>query len=455
METNWKTKNIQNRHSTYIQLVKKINSENNQPMRYKGTMESLLREFFSKTSKKKYTWKRESFKRLLVHLYNQKCYAILRDYNSVAVLHNMSSFGNKIVRNIEDWQNEYLTKEGQLRAMIQHCFAVYETPSFLEPSFYGSDKRAMLWYTQLGKGKSIKELSQMPIHLTSKMAHEFRNAPPYMSVDEALRYAQAVGFGASVPIAKSIGCSRLSVIRKEQESFWATVVHFFSREEQLDVNEVDMIVDYLTFKYRENPLFSMKNRTLSALLHQTQEWHRNVYINRKGEFLEWKSTGIKPLHVEEFVDHKKVVYKTVELLNSIELYDEGNAMQHCVSEYDTDCKNKRCAIFSLQKEVEGEPIKRLVTLEIGLPEYQILQAKAKYNEEPDNTSLELINNWINNSQIRRKKEMAYETQYQHQVHARPVENTTQLTLSSYDADAVAKVLIWMLYIIVKMILFNM
>ncbi|MGY3795875.1 PcfJ domain-containing protein [Aquimarina sp. 433] len=453
METNWKTKNVQNQHSTYLKLVKKIYYENNKSMQYKGTMESLLREFFSRTSKKKYTWKRDVFKRLLVHLYSQKCYAILRDYNSVAVLHNISSFGNKIVRNVEDWKNEYLTKEEQLSAIIKHCFTMYETPSFLENSFFGCDKKSMLWYIQLGKGKSIKELSQMPINLTSKMAHEFRNAPSYMSVNEALRYAQALGFGASTPIARKIGNSRLSVIRQEQESFWASVVHFFAREEKLNVSEVDMIVDYLTFKYRENPWYSMKNRTLSALLHQTQEWHRSVYFDRKGGFLEWKSLGIQALFVEEFIDHKKVVYKTVELLNSIQLYDEGNAMQHCVAEYDTDCQNKRCAIFSLQKEVEGEPIKRLVTLEIGLPEYQIRQAKAKYNEEPDAKSLELINHWINNSQIRRTKEMDYETPYQHQLNVRPVRNVMQ-SAESYDTVDVLKVLVWILYIIIKMMLIS-
>jgi len=104
----WNTENKENQHSAYITLVEKIYNENNKPTHYKGTVETMLREFFSKTSKKKYTWKREVFKRLLIHLYNQKCYALLRNYSYVAVLHNMSGFGDKIVRNIEDWKNEDL-----------------------------------------------------------------------------------------------------------------------------------------------------------------------------------------------------------------------------------------------------------------------------------------------------------------------------------------------------------
>ena len=159
MKTNWKTQNVENRQSSFIQLVEKIDRENNKPTRYKRTIETMLLEFFGKTSKKRYTWKRETFKRLLIHLYNQKCYAILRDYNSVEVVHKMSSFGNKIVRNIEDWKQEGFEKEEQLKSLIQHCFAIYEIPAFLESSFFRSDKKYMLWYIQIGRGKSIKELS--------------------------------------------------------------------------------------------------------------------------------------------------------------------------------------------------------------------------------------------------------------------------------------------------------
>jgi len=375
----WNTENKGNQPSTYINLVEKIYNENNKPTHYKGTVETMLREFFSKTSKKKYTWKREVFKRLLIHLYNQKCYALLRNYSYVAVLHNMSGFGDKIVRNIEDWKNEDLEEEKQLSAIIKHCFALYTTPSFLEKSFYDANKKHMLWYIQLGKGKSIKSLSQIPINLSSKMAHEFRNAPSFLRVNEALRYAQALGFGASTKTAKMISLSRLSIIREEQEYFWAMVVQFFAKEKDLNVSELDMIVDYLTYKYREDQSFSMKNKTLAGLIKQTQEWHQSVYVNREGEVLSWSSSGLKPLYVEEFVNNKKVVYRTIELLNSIELYNEGNEMQHCVSEYDNECKGGISSIFSLQREIEGEPIKRLVTLEIGLPNYEIVQASQIVN----------------------------------------------------------------------------
>jgi len=412
MKTNCNTENKDIKQSAYIALVERLYNQNNKPRRYNGSIESMLQEFFSKTSRKKYLWKRETFKTLLIQLYNQKCYAILRNYDRVTVLHNISAFGYAIVRPIEDWKRISGNEDDQLNALLRHCFARYETPIFLERAFYAVEKKHMLWYVQLGKGKSVKQLSNMPIQLTSKMAHEFRNAPSFLSVNEALRYAQAVGFGASTKVAKLIAFSRLSIIRDNQEEFWASVVQFFSRQKDLNVNELNGIVDYLAHKYREDASFSMKNRTYSALFNQSEEWHRLVYQQQRGNRFSWDSSGIKPLYLKEVIGDKTVVYKTEELLNSDALFDEGSAMQHCVFEYDDDCEEGRCSIFSLRQEIEGEPMKRLVTLEVELPSFEIVQAKAKCNQEPDGKSVELINHWIKNSQVRQKAEVAYERPYQ-------------------------------------------
>jgi len=215
-----------------------------------------------------------------------------------------------------------------------------------------------------------------------------------------------------------------------------------------------MIVDYLTYKYREDQSFSMKNKTLAGLIKQTQEWHQSVYVNREGEVLSWSSSGLKPLYVEEFVNNKKVIYRTIELLNSIELYNEGNEMQHCVSEYDNECKGGISSIFSLQREIEGEPIKRLVTLEIGLPNYEIVQAKAKCNQEPNCKSNELINLWINNSKVRRKKEMAYEIPIQQQINVRAMEQRHITEQQDYNSIWIGKLIFWILYFILKVLMHN-
>ncbi|NRA92702.1 MAG: PcfJ domain-containing protein [Psychroserpens sp.] len=446
MKTNWNTQNNSIKYSAYLVLVEKIYNQNNTPSRYNGSIESMLREFFSKTSQKKHLWKRQTFKELLVQLYQQKCYALLRNYSNVNVLHNISFFGNVIVRPIEDWKNNCGAPEEQLKCLVQHCFALYETPKFLESAFFASEKKHMLWYVQLGKGKSVKSLANMPVELTSKMAHEFRNAPYFLTINEALRYAQAIGFGASKKEAKLIALSRLSVIREEQEVFWASVVQFFSKESDLNVGQLDSVMDYLSHKYREDSSFSMKNRTYNALLSQSEEWHRIVYLKEKEQIYNWKSSGIKPLYVEEIIDNKKVIYETKELLNTGELFDEGNAMQHCVAEYGDDCVAKQCSVFSLRQIVEGEPIKRLATLEIELKSFQIVQAKAKCNQEPESKSMELINHWIDNSQLRRKSEEAYQSREQ-------VEQPIQARVYQSKSEAVFnKNTVYIIWLIIKLML---
>ena len=453
MKTTWIIQNEQNQHSAYIKLVEKIDKQQNISVYYKGTIESMLLEFFSKTSKYKYTWKRATFKALLIHLYNQKCYALLRDYKSVEVLHKMSAFGDRMLRNVEDWENEYITKEGQLSALLKHSFTRYETPVFLENSFYGFEKKYMLWYIQLGKGKSIKELSQMPVQLTSKMAHEFRNAPAFLSANEALRFAQAIGYGASDKIAKVIALSELSVIKEGEEIFWAIVIMFLAKETSLKTQDINKVVDYLAFKYRENKLFSMKNRSFKALVKQAEDWYKRDFVNKTGELLEWKEVGVKPLYVEEFVDNKKVVYKTVELVNSIELFEEGNAMEHCVADYDHDCVDKKCAIFSLQKEVEGKTIERLATLEVELPSYELGEMQAKYNEFPEDKTIDLINKWIDTSEVKRKADEFYERPNVNQAEARAIGR--EIVNRERDSDSVMmtiKIILWLTYFILKFLL---
>ena len=190
----------------------------------------------------------------------------------------------------------------------------------------------------------------------------------------------------------------------------------------------------------------MKNRTYNALLSQSEEWHRIVYLKEKEQIYNWKSSGIKPLYVEEIIDNKKVIYETKELLNTGELFDEGNAMQHCVAEYGDDCVAKQCSVFSLRQIVEGEPIKRLATLEIELKSFQIVQAKAKCNQEPESKSMELINHWIDNSQLRRKAEEAYQSREQ-------VEQPIQARVYQSKSEPVFnKNTVYIIWLIIKLML---
>merc|ERR1711976_661662 len=101
-------------------------------------------------------------------------------------------------------------------------------------------------------------------------------------------------------------------------------------------------------------------------------------------------------------------------------------------------------------------MKRLVTLEIGLPSFQIVQAKAKCNQEPDSKSMELINHWIDNSQLRRKAEEVYQQPYQLQngprAYERLVERRQMTERSDYDSALLVKIIFWILYILLRVMM---
>ncbi|MEM7187370.1 MAG: PcfJ domain-containing protein [Bacteroidota bacterium] len=446
MEPRNTTNSNRNLRRTYIAMVERICEEPNQPMRYKGTLESMLYEFFSQTSRSKYLWKRETFRRLLVHLYEQRCYALLRTYASVRVLHNISCFGDRLVRPVEDWESELGSERDQLRSLMRHCFAQYETPRFMETAFLRTQKLYMLWYVQMGKGRSVKQLSRLPIAFTSKMAHHFRNAPDYVSVPQALRYAQAMGYGATVQTARSLAFSRLAIVDNDQEVFWSTVIQFFARQNELQVNELNNVLDYVAHRFREDNGFSMRNRTLNALLRQSQAWHRQTYINHNGRFVRWDSSGIQPLYVEEFDNDTKVVYRTVELLDSVALFEEGYAMQHCVAEYDLDCRDGRSSIFSLQREMEGEPVKRLATLEVELPTFQLVQAQAKCNTPLDTKARELVDLWITRSLVVPAQRARHPVPNGQAVAVRRIHRPREQDIES-ELFVIVKVIFWLLYLL--------
>lgn len=437
--------------SAYKRLVESICAAENVPTRYKGTTESMLQEFFSKTSKKKNLHKRIVFRQLLLHVYDQKCFSLLRNYSYVNALHCMCSFGDRLVRNVEDWVNQELSAEQQIRSLIRHCFAKFETPSFLEKSFFNGDKIQMLWYVQLGSGRSVKTLSQMPLVLTGKMEHAFRLAPRDFTPWEALRYAQAIGFGASLRTAKTIGQSRLAQNFGKHEVFWSGAVAFFSREESLNIVQMHLLFDYLEYAYTNNPLLNFKGRTYNALLKQSQEWQKNVYINSVGGVIDWNPSGIKQLYKEEHELGKKVVYKTIELLNSAKLYDEGKEMHHCVAEYNEACQEGKCAIYSMQREVAGQEAERLATIEIELPNKELGEFKAKFNHEPNSKAKELMNYWIENSELERQRATDSEVQLAVQRQQIVLNREAAGDRTSDEIINFVRILFWLLYLLFRLV----
>ncbi|RDI12014.1 PcfJ-like protein [Flavobacterium sp. AG291] len=383
-------------------LVERAYREQNTFAGFEGTLESAVRVHFSRMSTQNHVWKRDAFRQLLLMMYAKKCYAVLRNPSYIEVLANISAFGNKTVRDIDDWTKDSLVAEGQLKSLIRHCFAKYEVPAFMENVFSGDRKVYMLWYIQLGRGDSVQKLGAFPVKFTAKMSHEFRQTPDDYTVGQAIRRAQAIGFGAAAERAEAIAWSSLSA-GFEHEDFYGTVVRFIVNvEQEVAFDVLQNVLEYIAAMRAENISFSMKGRTWEALVRQSAEWHIAMAKKREAEGrCQWTPAPVNNYVVAD----EDCTIKIVQLTTSEALYEEGEAMSHCVADYEEACEEGRTAIFSVRKFTQGqEGFDTLATVEVFLENMEIVQAQAKYNEMICETSHAIIGEWA----FREKLAIGYE-----------------------------------------------
>lgn len=355
---------------------------------------SIIAENFARMNAAQTLWKREAFKDILLHFESEKCFTVLKEEKYIEVLANIAGFANKFVRPIEGWKKESFVAEDQLTDFIKHCFAKYEVPSFLEATFFDTNKIYMYWYIQLGKGTSILKLSAFPVCFTKKMAHAFGQTPPSYGIENAIRRAQAIGYGANEKIAETIALSEL-MLTFENETFWDQIVQFLAKQEDVSFTQVQEVLFYLKENFYRDTSFTMKGRTWKSIVTKSEEWNKE-YIKRMeaDNRAEWKKSifkGFEKTVVENNIETKFIIK---ELLTSEELYNEGYEMNHCVAEYEYDCIEQKSAIFSMRKWVdENETIE--ATIEVSPETKMIVQAKARFNENISKEAYEIMVEWVN------------------------------------------------------------
>lgn len=388
--------------NSFEALVERLYHEQPTLQGYEGTLESVIRTHFAQMSAQSHTWKRDTFRELLLLMHAKKCYAVLRNPAFIEVLANISAFGNKMVRPANNWVKDSLTAEGQLASLIRHCFAKFEVPEFMEYVFAEGNKVHMHWYIQLGRGDSVQQLSAFPVTFTKTMAHEFRQTPRHFTVHQAIRRAQALGYGATIQTAEAIAWSA-TLEEIGNPTFRSAVIQFIAKvKETVAFDTLQQVVDYLVHMYRQDSSFSLKGRTWAALSRQAAAYHIELAKRLAAE----SYSGWEPCAINDFEFKKgSAVIRIVQLTNSEALYDEGHEMAHCVAEYDEECAEGTIAIFSVRKFTKGtEGYETLATLEVQLAIYEVVQAKARFNAMISKEAHKHITQWA----IKEKLSIDYE-----------------------------------------------
>lgn len=373
------------------------------------TIESLI---WSRSSNRTYIKDTniENFYQTLLILAKKKS-KMVYELDIVKAIFEVTKFFPQWVRNLEDWNRKSHNAHKQFSEFVRFCLAKYSMPLFLDGVWF--NQRMSLnnekdLYVHLAQGNNIKTFKDFPIDLTKKMRHYFLQAPNHFSVMEAIRYAQVLGLGGDERLVQGILTSNLrtNYFNKEADKFWITVIHFFVNNPMIDLNQIAPLVDYIAYRKNQaennEQTFSMKGRTVNALLTETAKWHRDLGREKTAKNLVWKGDNISDQKFTIGKDQLQKIFTIKQLLSSNELKAEGREMHHCVASYAHSCNSGAISIWSMTVVDFSGQEQKCVTIELS--SFRVInQVRGKYNRGPEPQERRIIEKWaqINSLQFSR------------------------------------------------------
>lgn len=294
--------------------------------------------------------------------------------------------------------------ESLFRSIAAHLFARYPMPPFLWSAFLAGEGRAVLVDVALhvASGGSLYEAVKtglMPVPLTRRMCHEALVRGGEGDVLDVVRRVQVRAVGGSGRLLRAWlnteGGAR--VHDREGETFWQTVLAWFGANPMLPTSEVGPLVDYIAHRRRQDPAFSMKGRSVLALLRGTREWHGTLARQSEARRRVFKPSGFQPMDLDrsrKSSNGKRLteVWHLREVLDSASLADEGRTMGHCVYSYAHSIERGECSIWTLTLE-DGTGHWRRLTIEVRNNARRIVQARGRFNKLPQPLDLIPLNAW--------------------------------------------------------------
>jgi hypothetical protein len=292
----------------------------------------------------------------------------------------------------EEWTPDTDDARGQVGSLARHLFGHYPLPAFLDAAWLSGfsplAEAQREWFVHLGRGGKLEAI-RFPLPMTHRAAHYFLLAPEEFTVAAALRYGQIRALGGSEALAWAVAETFLSELQAD-EPFWLSVIHFFVNHPELSLSQVGPVVDYVRVrKYgfgnsdAPEPDFTMKGRTVEALLKRMEEWHEALArLDKKGRHT-WGPSGIPPLEriEKDPLSSGTCHWRILEITDSMALAEEGRAMRHCVRSYQSACLKGETSIWSLRVTLSGNTtVRRLVTIEVNNKRRSIVQVRGNCNQ---------------------------------------------------------------------------
>ena len=286
---------------------------------------------------------------------------------------------------------EKLTIDPLIRSLFKD-FIVSEVflRSFCRDTMNAEEKE---WFAHVLHGNNIVNAQGLPIELTRRAAHVFRcHDGGEITVTRAIIFSSIEALVHDRVFSQQV----INALRDSRNaSFWVKTMNILHKN-GLSSRNVTEAMDYIEQKVLvEGIQLDLKHKKIPNLLVDIHNWHRQLNDDalKLARSQRLPDAGIDDQKIE--FDGKD--YEIIQLKKVVDLYHEGKEVHHCVYSYKTHCYRRRCFIFSLRLIDAEQEVKSLITLEIRGS--QIVQAKGKYNRQPNEIELKLIRLWAQEKEL--------------------------------------------------------
>lgn len=304
----------------------------------------------------------------------------------------------KWARQPDTWKPKGKAVQTIFRSLAEHLLCRYPVPKFMWSIFDGYlapetvELNAVLHVADGGSLFQKVQDKSFPVPLTRRMCHDFLQTTAEYGFVPAIRRTQVATYGGDRRLLTALLATNIgkTLAGPRREEFLATVIQFFANNPMMDPSQVGPLLDYVTYRYHQDETFSMKGRTVLALMRDSAVWHRElatVRINYQ-TYKDYVPSGFKPGSYERTFKDNHEVWKVEEVLNTRELATEGRVLHHCVLSYSFSIERGDVSIWSVT--MNGE---RLLTIEVRNRVRQIVQARGRYNAPADSRTGGIMATW--------------------------------------------------------------
>jgi len=318
------------------------------------------------------------------------------------------------LRSPRDWKPKGKGRDTLFRGLCEHLLAKYPMPQFLWSAFYETDSVdtfAKFVGFVAGGGSVFEAVKQGLVHVpfTRKMCHEFMTTPSHVTFLRALRRTPVFAFGGSERFLDVWMTSQAGRVlhAKETEAFWFSVLEWFGKNTMVDPSQVGPLTDYLLFRRRQDPAFSMKGRSILATIRGMEEWHAQLTKEKAIHGMTFKPSGYRDYETQKGVRDSSgnfitETWRVKEILSSKALAEEGRKLNHCVYSYSWSVEKGSTSIWSMtfESSLDGGA-SRCVTIELKNETRRIVQVRGRFNRAATSREFQVLKEWagMNNLEI--------------------------------------------------------